>query len=418
MKKTDLTGYNNQQVDHLFREVSGKVVAVLTRQFGNHFIEAVVDSVQDAFESALMKWRFSGIPDNPGAWILTVARRKLLNRIRKDERNISISIIDHYLEQHMDMYPSENDIIDSQLELLLTCVNLPLSQRDRIITTLHILCGFSPGELARAMGLHFEAIRKSLYRNKQKLAADTSWHKSHMNEKIKDSAASAIFEVLYALFNEGYKSSKLNQNMDIALCFEALRLLKLVMGKYDVKEGHALMSLFYFHLSRFPARIDVRGEWLTLEHQDRSLWDKDLVKAGFKHLDFSRSDGSVSTRYLEAVIASLHMISPSFDQTPWDKIEALYQRWYFMDGENTMIRLQAMTAAVYHRPSFSLADEIEELRGALAMDQHYLIDATLAVLYEKMNASSKQKYHLEQAIKKCENRWDKSLLEKKFNQEK
>lgn len=418
MKKTDLTGDTNQQVDHLFREVSGKVVALLARQFGNHLIESVVDSVQDAFESALMKWRFSGIPDNPGAWILTVARRKLLNRIRKDDRSFSMNIADQHLEQNVEIYPSESVVIDSQLELLLACVNLPLSQRDRIITTLHILCGFSTGELAKAMGLHFEAVRKNLYRNKQKLAADTSWHMTRTFETLKDSAASAIFDVLYALFNEGYKSSKLNQNLDIALCYEALRLLKLVMGKYEVSEGHALMALFYFHLSRFPARIDARGEWLTLEHQDRSLWDQDLMKAGFKHLDLSRSDGSDNTRILEAVIASLHIISPSFDQTPWDKIEALYKRWYFMDGENSMIQLQALTAAIYHRPSFSLAEDIEKLRGALATDQQYLIDATLAALFEKMNASSKQKYHLEQAIKKCENRWDKNLLEKKFNQKK
>ncbi len=403
-----------QQTDHLFRQVSGKVVAVLTRQFGVDKIEEILDAVQDAFEAALIRWRFSGVPNVPEAWLLTVARRKLINQQRRMKRITSLDGGEMLKEEGGLPKETEVYIRDSQLALLLLCVNLPLSTRDRIITTLHILCGFSPYELAKAMDVQYEAVRKSLYRNKQKLAAEKSWQNIKWDDSQMADHKSTIHEVLYALFNEGYKSAKPENGIDMTMCYEAVRLLSTVMEISSSSESHGLMSLFYFHLSRFPARLDAEGIRISIEHQDRSLWDKALIKAGCYHLKLAKPEDELNTRYLEAIIASLHTMAPSFDETPWHQIEDLYTKWHSLDNKNGMLKLQALTAALYHRPDLALVAEIENLKTELSAAHHYLVDATLAEMYSMLGDNDSSNRFLQRAIERCEDVHDKKFLQNKL----
>jgi len=414
VKKADPIGESNKQVDHLFREVSGKVVAVLMRRFGVHHLELIMDAVQDAFEAGLIRWRYEGLPRVPEAWLLTVAHRKLLNQLRKESHKPNVTSEEETLIDVSSIETKGSYIKDSQLQLLMACVHLPLSRRDRIITTLHVLCGFGPAELARAMGLHFEAVRKSLYRNKLKLAQDTTWIQKDADMRIAENQIPTILEVLYALFNEGYKSEGVEKNLDVSLCYEALRLLKLVNEVITRPEIHSLFALFYFHLSRFPARTDEQGDWLTLEYQDRRLWDQHLIAAGFYHLDLSKTGMQITSWHLEAVIASLHASAPSFDETPWLQIEGLYQKWLAWEGENAMVKLQALIAAIYYRAQAKLKDELEALRASLGPNQVYLIDASMAVLFEKLGDPVKINQSLEKAIQDCKNSGDKKWLQKKI----
>lgn len=403
-----------QQTDHLFRQVSGRVVALLSRQFGVDKIEEILDAVQDAFEAALIRWRFSGVPSVPEAWLLTVARRKLMNQQRRTKRATSLEAGEWVGEEGWQSETSEIYVRDSQLELLLLCINLPLSTRDRIITTLHILCGFSPFELSKAMDVHYEAVRKSLYRNKQKLAAgrdwlDIKWESTPISEHL-----TTIQEVLYALFNEGYKSAKPDNDIDMTLCYEAVRLLKLVMELASSSESHALLSLFYFHMSRFPARLDKDGIRLSLEQQDRSLWDQDLIKAGFYHLELAKPAHELNTRYLEAIIASLHLMAASFEVTPWNNIENVYKKWLELDNQNVWVKLQALTAALYYRPDMALVSEIENLRTEFTAGHLYLIDATLAELFARLGDKDSSDRFLQNAIEGCEDVHDKKFLQSKI----
>lgn len=310
--------------------------------------------------------------------------------------------------------PTEIYIRDSQLELLLSCINLPLSTRDRIITTLHILCGFSPFELSKAMDVHYEAVRKSLYRNKQKLAAGKDWLAIKSENIPISDHLSTIHEVLYALFNEGYKSAKPDNGIDMSMCYEAVRLLNLVMEISGSPESHALLSLFYFHISRFPARLDQDGKLLSLDQQDRSLWDQELIKAGFYHLELAKPLDELNTRYMEAIIASLHTMAPSFDKTPWYQIEELYIKWHALDNKNGMLKLQALTAALYHRPDLALVSEIENLKTEISAVHHYLVDATLAELYLRLGDTYRSKHYLKTAIDACEDVHDRSYLQNKI----
>ena len=119
----------------------------------------------------------------------------------------------------------------------------------------------------------------------------------------------------------------------MTMCYEAVRLLSTVMEISSSSESHGLLSLFYFHLSRFPARLDAEGIRISIEHQDRSLWDKALIKAGCYHLELAKPEDVLNTRYLEAIIASLHTMAPSFDKTPWHQIEDLYTKWHALDNK-------------------------------------------------------------------------------------
>ncbi|MES2689202.1 MAG: sigma-70 family RNA polymerase sigma factor, partial [Bacteroidota bacterium] len=203
----------NKLTAHLFRENSGKMIAVLSRMFGLKQIDLVEDIIQDTFETALSKWRFSGVPDNPSGWLMQVAKNKSLNALKRDNKTQSFSpsvYLAHFdagFENEFDLLLSPGEVKDSQLRLLFTCCHPGFSQKNQIIITLHILCGFGVPEIANALLMNEEAVKKALTRTKSSLRqldhilqtnVITQWE-----ERIK-----TVHTVIYLMFNEGYKTTR------------------------------------------------------------------------------------------------------------------------------------------------------------------------------------------------------------------
>ena len=211
---------------HLFRENSGKMLAVLSRMFGLSKIDFVMDVVQDTFETALIKWKFSGVPDNPSGWLMQVAKNKALNVFKRESKSKSFSpsvYLSHFesgMEAQFNILLSPKEIKDSQLRLLFACCHPDFATKNQIMITLNILCGFGVPEIASALMMNDEAVKKALTRSKAQLKRLDTILEAHIitqsGERMK-----TVQTILYLMFNEGYKTTRSHEAINNGLCFEA-----------------------------------------------------------------------------------------------------------------------------------------------------------------------------------------------------
>ena len=326
-------------VDHLFRKESGKMTAILTRIFGFEHSILVQDIVQETFLSALKTWPLKGYPDNPSGWLMQVAKNKTLNALKRSSR---VTKWDPGMEKEsveIDRLFLDHEIKDSQLRMLFACCYPELQQKSQIMLILKTLCGFSNAEIAHALLMSKGAVKKAVYRAKIKI--------QEKYDRISVRAAGSVNErldtvylVIYLMFAEGHKRSCDDDPISEDLCYEAVRLAKLLLHLPGVNHGktHALLSLMYFSLARFPARLGKEGEIVDLEHQDRSLWDTKSIDLGFRHLKLSRQSESMSRFHLESSIASIHCLAPTFEETGWEDILSCYRKLLEME-DSAIIRL-------------------------------------------------------------------------------
>jgi len=363
------------------------MVAVLSRMFGLQQMDMVLDTVQDTFEAALQKWRFSGIPDHPAGWLMQVAKNKALNTIKRagKTRAFSPSVyavkFDESFEKPFEILLSPDEIKDSQLRLLFTCCHPDLPVKSQMIITLYLLCGFGVPEIANALLMKEEAVKKSLTRIKASLRKrdDMLQHNiSRWDERIK-----TVLTILYLMFNEGYKTTRRQEAIGHDLCYEAIRLAKVLENDHDPSnhEINALLALMFFTISRFPARLEPGNAWLTLEEQDRSKWNTVFMEEGHYYLRrLTRSD-TVTRFHIEALIASLHSAAPTFDKTDWEKITALYRQLEHIEP-SPLVTLNRIIAESYLNPSYSI-QALDELEVRQDLKDNFLLPAAKADIYKR-----------------------------------
>lgn len=326
-------------VDHLFRRESGRLVAMLARRLGAAHLHVAEDVVQDALVAAMQTWPFTGIPDNPTAWLLQTARNRALDQRRRDalssdkERMLATHVeacLDAALaspEPHF-----EGEIADSQLRMMFVCCHPGLLPDARVALTLRTLCGFGEAEIAAAFLVGEDAITKRLVRARRYL------REHDVSLELPPAAAlpmrvEAVRSAIYLLFSEGYKASRGDVLIRADLCTEALRLGEALCAREvgDTQATHALLALMYFDVARAPARVDAAGTLLLLAEQDRSLWSADDVRRGLAHLAASTGGPCVTRYHLEAGIAACHALAPDYAATDWPRILELYDRLLAQD---------------------------------------------------------------------------------------
>lgn len=405
---------------HLFRENSGKMTAILSRIFGLQHLDLILDIVQDTFEAALTRWRFSGIPDNPSGWLMKVARNKALNAVKRAQKSESFSpdlmlsaSID--LEHHFDRICTDHEINDSQLRLLIICCQPVFSSRNQIIITLHILSGFGVPEIANALLMKEEAVKKSLSRCKSSLKAIPQL----LNIPVvppSNEQTEVLLRILYLIFNEGYKTTRAKKGINNDLCYEAIRLTKLLLNPKQTcyHQANALLALMFFNLSRFPARLTETAEWLSLAEQDRTLWEIKFIQEGFYYLHISTQSTQLHRLHLEAIIASLHCTAPDFKQTNWTKIVYLYQQLELLEPGSPYIRLNRIIAQSYLQNAAACIKEINELELSSGLRQSFLFSATKADIYQRIGESDKAISAYEEALQLSNAPLDKKFLQRKI----
>jgi RNA polymerase sigma factor (sigma-70 family) len=320
--------------DHLFRRQAGRMVATLTRIFGVHNLALAEDVVQDAFCRALEVWKFRGVPENPSAWLMAVAKNRALDVLRRERSARTFAPeLGRLLESEWTLAPvveemfGAESIKDDQLRMMFSCCHPRLPEEAQVALMLHILCGFSVNEIASALFSTHAAIEKRISRAKKVLAGSKKLFEI-AEPKDFPTRLAAVQRALYLLFNEGYHGSSPESAVRSELCEEAMRLVALLIEDRSARTPatHALAALMCLLAGRLPARVDGSGNLTSLFDQDRSLWNRDLIAEGQRLLDRSAQGSELTEYHVEAAIASVHAIARDADDTNWGQIVSLYDR--------------------------------------------------------------------------------------------
>ncbi len=411
-------GHFNQTIDHLFRHESGKMVAVLSKLLGFQNLETAQDIVQDTLLQAMNTWGYNGIPENPSAWLMKVAKNKAIDYLRRQKKFKEISPQYAYLLQsEYTLSPTvnnlflENEIQDSQLRMMFACCHPAIPDESKVALTLKTLCGLSNLEIAKAFLINEETIAKRVYRAKEKIKAEKIELEAPSGDEL-ILRLDAVLKSLYLLFNEGYNSSHPEQLIREDLCREAMRLCHLLTEQKltNYPRTKALLALMCFQTSRLGARLDDRGNIILLKYQDRSKWYRPLIQKGFHYLDAAAEPFEESPYHLEAAIASLHAVAPSFEQTDWKTIYHLYEL-LFMMLPNPVVAMNKAIASAYSINKQKALEELQQIKG---LEQHYLYYASIGEMYFEMEEKAAAKIYFEKAIALTQSQAEKQLLFQKI----
>jgi RNA polymerase sigma-70 factor (ECF subfamily) len=407
---------------HLFRENSGKMLAVLTRMFGLQQIDDLLDVVHDTFESALIQWRYQGVPVNAPGWLMQVAKNKSINKFKRNSKIISFSSssfienADTSFEIQMEHLLLADEIEDSQLRLLLTCCSPVFSEKNQIILTLNILCGFGTSEISNALLMNKDAVKKALLRTKMELKQMGHLLLTPLPLKLKKRVR-IVHTILYLVFNEGYKTTRNNCVINNDLCYEAIRLTKMMLkpGVALKSESNALLALMFFNLSRFPSRINLEGEIMSLQEQDRKKWDRVFIEEGYHYLKTATTDDTISPYHIEAIIASLHCSAATYEDTDWTKIAYLYYQLEQLT-KSPMVSLNRIVAESYLTNSMLQLEQLDKLKNNPSLKNHYLLYAAEGDLLKRSGKLGQAKIAFEKACKLVTSSTDKRFIQKKISE--
>ncbi len=328
---SEVKGADELQVEHLFRHQSGRLVAGLVRIFGAAHLDLVEDVVQEAFLTALRRWPYDGVPDDPTAWIVRVAKNRALDVLRRHgrwrSREAEVKRLAESVERRFESprVVFESELPDEQLSLMFACCHPLLARDSQVALVLKTVGGFSVDEIARAFLTRPATVAQRLVRAKRRLRElDVAMEIPAAAEL--PARVEAVSESLYLMFNEGYGAFEGEDLIRSDLCREATRLAELVAGHpvTGSPQAHALAALFYFQAARLPARSGANGELMPLGEQDRARWDHRMVKLGLHHFRASAQGEERTDYHLQAEIASCHSLAESEQATDWGRILDCY----------------------------------------------------------------------------------------------
>jgi RNA polymerase sigma-70 factor (ECF subfamily) len=370
-------------VTDAFRSDWGRVVAYLIRVTGNW--DLAEECAQDAFERALEHWPRDGIPSSPAAWLKTTARNRALDQLRR------ATVGEAKLKELTMLQPSdeaadgdESGIEDDRLRLMFTCCHPALPIEAQVALTLRTLAGLTTPEIARAFLVPDETMAKRLTRAKRKITEARIPYRVPAAHRLGERLR-AVLVVIYALFNEGYGASAGDELIRKDLCAEAIRLGRLLAELMpDEPEALGLLSLMLLQDSRRAARVDPDGELVTLEEQDRGLWDQAAIAEACAVLDRAVRLRGPAPYQLQAAIAACHALAPSAAETDWREIAVLYDRLSEIVPTPVVLLNRAVAVAMADGPASGL-ELVDELEGAGALAGYYLLPATRADLLRRLN---------------------------------
>jgi len=322
-----------QQLDlipHLFRTEFRKITAVLCKQFGMEHIQVAEDIAGDTFLAAFETWPYKGIPANPAAWLYAVAKNKARNQLAR-AGHFSNKIVKELIattekEDELEIDLSDQNISDSQLQMLFAICHPSISVEAQIGLSLRLLCGFGIDEIASAFLTNKETINKRLSRAKEKLRGEKVVIEFPGETEI-IKRLDAVLTTLYLLFSEGYYSESQDSVLRKDLCLEAMRLTYMLIENETTNQPsvNALLALMCFHASRFEARKNSQGEIVLYDDQDVSLWNDELIARGVYFLNKASHTTAVSKYHIEAGIAYWHTIKND-SQEKWEHILQLHNQ--------------------------------------------------------------------------------------------
>ena len=376
-------------LEHLFRRQVGRVVAHLARVLGPARLDLAEESMQEAMLRALQSWPYQGIPENPAAWLFRVAHNSAIDSLRRGRfldqnsavvlaeltRTTSIASGDPGLEEQLR---------DDELRMIFMCCHPEIAPDARVALSLKMVGGFSVREIAAAFLADDAAIAQRLVRAKRQLR-DRHVMLDLPGAADLDQRLDSALETIYFIFNEGYAAHEGEDLIRRDLCFEALRLGRLLAASsIATPRVHALVAVMALQAARLPARIDEAGDLILLEDQNRADWDPRLIALGFHHFDLSIAGDQVSEYHVQAAIAAIYTRAADLRSIDWPAILELYDQLLAISGASPVVALnRAVAVAKVHGAAEALA-EIEPLRGNPQLRDYYLLLAVRGHLLEEL----------------------------------
>lgn len=381
------------ELETLYQTHSRRVLATLIRLLGD--FDLAEEALQEAFAAALVQWPAQGIPDNPAAWLISAGRHKGIDQIRR--RRLAGEHARHQpLEEPMGQDPSAATIDDDQLRLIFTCCHPALGLEAQVALTLREMCGLSNEQVASALLQQPATVAQRIVRAKRKIR-DAGIPYEVPEPRALGDRLQSVLKVVYLVFNEGYSRSEGEQVLDVSLAAEAIRLGGLLAQLLPEGEVLGLLALMLLHDSRKGARTDTGGDLITLEDQDRSLWDRRQIEAGTNWLLQALHRPPVGPYTLQAAIAAVHAEAGNVEETDWAQIAGLYDVLYRQWPSPVVALNRAVAIAMRDHPPAGLA-LLDQLAGHKAIQNYHLFHAARADLHRRAGQHDAARAAYERAL--------------------